>query len=185
MNSTPIKAEVEKTTVMGEHGEGEISIKQATGGNLVDLVELTRSQSELVDKVSKENDKLLHIEQNLNDANKIPETEEKLNDITLRTGKIEGSVMSPSEYIEQMMRNFGSYMLRIRLLQRGIQDITDAIGEFQKIDDASFQLGMLSGLNVGSIKAYRNEVLGLAADYRTTAEGIVNTQVEILKTDLS
>ena len=178
MEVSTVESEIERAS--GD--QTKIEVNDINDGNITDTAKLLQEQIDLSEEIGKELSNLQNIRENLQSSGNIDSSEKSLNEMNNQIGHLEGNIISPSEYIEGMMKDFGTYMLRIRLVQRGIQDITNAIGAFQKVDDEAFQLGMVSGMNVGSIKAYRNEVLGLAADYRATAEEILSSQSEIIKT---
>ena len=51
----------------------------------------------------------------------IAKQEEKVSSIMATKNAAEGNVLGLGDHIQQMMKHFGSYMLRLRLVQRGIQ----------------------------------------------------------------
>ena len=159
---------------------GEV-VSEIINGSIISAIKEYKKSMEQETKIEEESATIESARSKINESTNSQGLEQQVNMMNNQIGKVEGNILKPSEYIEQMMKEFGSYMLRIRMVRRGIQDIVDAISEFQKIDDEAFQLGMVSDMNIGSIKKYRNEVLGLASDYRTTAEEIMSAQSEVIK----
>ena len=81
-----------------------------------------------------------------------------------------------------MIKNFGQYFLKFRMVQRGIEDIFKGIQAFQTIEDTTFELGIVSKMDIENIRQYRGELMLLSTQYRNTAEDIGRAQTEVVKT---
>jgi hypothetical protein len=113
------------------------------------------------------------------------QSHQNLQEASREVAGITGNTVTFGTAISQMMSSFGGYMLRLRLVQRGIEDIFSAIKSFQELEDISFELGIVSQMDVENIRAYRQELLQLATNYRQTAEEIGKAQIAVVKTGVN
>lgn len=115
----------------------------------------------------------------------IKQSHENLQEASREVANITGNTVTFGNALNQMMAGFGGYMLRLRLVQRGFEDIFEAIRAFQELEDISFELGIVSQMDVENIREYRKELLQLATGYRQTAEEIGRAQIAVVKTGVS
>lgn len=100
-------------------------------------------------------------------------------------GAYKGSNISPQNVLGNAMENFGKHMLKLRMVQRGIEDIGKAIAYLQSIEDTSFELGIVSQMGVERIRDMRKELLLTATNYKQSSEEIGKAQLGIVKTGMS
>ncbi len=99
-----------------------------------------------------------------------------------RSGSKAPGVMDAAK---NMLEDFSLYMYRVRMIGAGIKDIFQALSQLQSIEDIAFELGIVSGMDVENIRAYRNELLLTATNYKHSAEEIGKAQTEVVKTGMS